>query len=113
MNSGELASELSKELGVTVQASKAIVAALVRVMGRTLAVGEPICLSNFGTLKPMRKLPRSFGPQAERSPIGPKAVQVRFRPADRLLEAVERGDHRVTFQKRSRRLPGDSMISGM
>lgn len=105
MNQDQLARALSRELRVTVREADQLVEAFILVVGRTMARHEPICFSNFGTFRPVRKKPRSFGLQAHARAVRPDAVQVRFKAADRLLEAVKAGDDRVTFQKLPNRLP--------
>lgn len=105
MNQRELAKALAKDLEISVQAASVIVQAMVKVVGRTLAQRESVCLSNFGTLRPVHRKPRSFGPGEGERPSKPDIVQVQFRAADKLVEAVKRGDHQVNFQKRSNELP--------
>ena len=105
MNQAELAKALSRELRVSVREADRVMEAMIRVMGRTLAQHEPICFSNFGSFRPVRRRPRSFGVQAHARSVRPDTLQVQFKAADKLLEAVEAGDDRVTFQKRPNRLP--------
>lgn len=108
MNKAELARVLAAEAGTSVHRAESIVDCLVEIMGRTLASGESITLSNFGTLRPSRRKPRSFGAHEGPRAMRPDRVQVSFRAASRLLEAVEAGDDQVTFRKRPRALPAAS-----
>lgn len=105
MNKAEFSRSLAFELGISTGESDLIVEKLVLVMGRALARHESVVLSNFGTLQPVRRSPRSFSPRVSAREVKPDSVKVRFKAADRLLEAVKAGDDRVTFRKRSRELP--------
>jgi len=108
MNRAEMARELSKELRCSVQEAEVTIEAVVLVMGRCLARGEALKLSNFASIRPVKRRPRSFGMRSHARPVKPETVQVQFKAADRLLEAIRAGDDRVTFQKRPGALPGAS-----
>lgn len=105
MKRRELALDLSKELNISRSEAEELLKKVVLVMGRNLVNGQSICLSTFGTLRPVRRSRRSYGPQAHPSSAKPDTVQVEFRAADKLLEAIRDGDDKVTFQKRPNRLP--------
>lgn len=105
MKRKQLAKDLARELKISTEKADELLETVVLVMGRRLARGDSICFSNFGTLRPLRRHVRSFDAQARPASAKPDIVQVRFRPADKLLEAVREGDDQVTFQKLPNRLP--------
>lgn len=94
MNRSDLAKAVAKEAGMSVQRSEDIVEKLIQVLGRALARGESVCLSNFGTLAPVR-------PRSARDDNDPESLRVRFKPSSKLAEAVRAGDDQVVFRKRA------------
>lgn len=105
MNQSDLGRALSKELGISRVAAEETIRALVRVMGRTLAGGDSVLISNFGTLKPvLRRTPSTSIECTTQS----NRLKVNFRVAPRLLEAIQAGDDQADFQKRPKELPSVS-----
>lgn len=105
MNQSQLARALSDELGTRIPVSEELVRTFVQVLGRTLAQGESITISNFGTFRPGRRKAKAITPPDRVDGEARNELRVHFRPSDRLLEAVRRSDPHVTFQKRPGELP--------
>jgi nucleoid DNA-binding protein len=98
LNHGDLIRAVATESGVSQATVKAVLRATFNVIGRTVAGGHRVTVTNFGTWS-RRAISSTRNPQTGQ-PAGPTATAV-FRPTGRLSEWVRSGTPSGTLRKLS------------
>ncbi|MFJ2477071.1 HU family DNA-binding protein [Streptomyces sp. NPDC087659] len=91
---------VAADLDISQAEAQAAVIAVFDVISRAAASGHNTAITNFGTFISHRaKRRRARNPQTGESVLVPAHQAVRFRPSDRLAEAVRRRNRKATIRK--------------
>lgn len=92
--------EVAAELGVTQKDARAAVMAVFEIITRANASGHSVAITNFGTFMAYRtKSRKARNPHTGERMTVASHRRMRFRPSDRLIEAVRTRNRKASIRK--------------